>query len=594
MLGRASSELFGHNTNIGDDELPSSIGSIPLGLEARSILLGNSFTCVLMVDDSLKCWGINYNGGMGQGHTRPVTTPVTISLGVGVTDFSLGGSSVYVLLEDGSVRSWGDNGSGQLGLGHTNSIGDNESIYIVDPPLLGGEGSPIIARFTHDRDTRASQAIRFDASGSYFNSPIGSYSWNFGDGGSAQLGEVVSHTFSGSGSYQVTLTVMDSLGQSDTFTRTIHVKMPNRPPFFVNPTESFTVYQGETAVLELMNAEDHDQNTNLTYTLVESPSLGTLSNCLGGSADLICDYVPDSSSLDSVQFTYKANDGESDSQDVFTVFLDVRAAGTRILQRSLGRAHTCVLYENKKVSCWGDNKFGQLGYKPSKTEVLGKHKRSDSQKFKLNPYAEDFKFVNLDEDVIQVSAGGDSTCVLLDGGGVRCWGSNSHGQLGLESKNIVDASVVKDLPLGERAKFVDIGSSHTCAVLIDGQMKCWGDNSFGQLGQGHNMPLGVGEKLSQLPVIELSDKVNSIAVGDLSTCVVLENQNALCWGHRDYHGQKGLSEHIGDDENLLGLAPLPLGGDVSKIEFSENGFCASLDESSVRCWGEGQKLKLSK
>ena len=454
------SDSFPGQSHIGDDELPSSIGSLDLASEVQSLRVGWHSSCALMMDGGLKCWGDNYYGQLGQGTNRRFDGIVNVPLGEGILDISLGAFHALALMEDGSLKSWGRNNYGHLGLGHNQHIGDNESIEIIDSFDLGGVGSPITARFIHSADTRAFHAISFDASSSYSRSSIGSYSWDFGDASLAQLGQTLTHTFAGSGSYTVTLTVTDSLGQVDTFSQVLRVKMPNRPPFFNQPIESFIVYQGETATLELANAEDSDQNTSLTYTLVEAPNLGILSHCLGGTSDLICDYIPDSSSTDGVEFTYKANDGAIDSEEFFTVLLDVRPAGTRVLQVSSGILHTCVLYENKKVSCSGDNHWGQLG--------LADLDSAD--------------FIELGEAVARISSGDNHSCTLMESGDVRCWGSNSHEQLGMENKGSLqkvgdDENLlsVDAISFEERVIQVSAKGDATCVLLENEVIKCWGE-----------------------------------------------------------------------------------------------------------------------
>ena len=411
----------GHGQHIGDNELPSSIESIHLGLAVKSLQVGGDFSCALMVNGELKCWG-----GYGYGYDQASligNTVANISLDRDIFGVFLGDRSTYVVFKDGSVKFWGFNKYGQLGLGHIRHIGDNEPIEFGGEPILGGTGSPLIARFTHDFDTRVSNAINFDASGSYSSSSISNYSWNFGDGSATQTGQTVSHTFAGSGTYTVTLTMTDSSNQIDTFSQTLRIQMPNRPPFFTHPSESFMVYQNETNVLGLMAAQDSDQGTSLTYTLVDAPARGTLSNCLGGTADLTCDYIPDSSSTEDVQFTYKANDGVLDSEEVFTVFLDVEPPRSPIIQVSSGTHHTCVLFQDKKVSCWGRNNFGQLGF--GHTQNIGDDETVFARNFlQMNKYQQinKYDFVDVGENVLQISAGGNHTCALLESGGIKCWG----------------------------------------------------------------------------------------------------------------------------------------------------------------------------
>ena len=491
---------LGHRYSIGDNELPSSIGSVPLGSEVQAIRVGHRFSCALMMNGGLKCWGANGFGQLGLGfrsnHNQGI---VDVPLSGDILDFALGFGYTHVLFRDGRVRSWGENGSGQLGLGHTGNIGDNERITFPDFVDLGGVGSPIVARFTHDSDVRASNAISFDASESYASHSISSYSWDFGDESVTQTGQTVNHTFSSSGSYTVTLTVTDSASQTDTFSQVVRVKMPNSPPFFINPREVFVVHQGETSSLELIEATDSDENTSLTYTLVQSPSGGTLSNCLGGTVDLSCDYLPNSSSTANIQFTYKANDGSLDSEEVFTVLLNVKAPRSPITQVSLGNTHACVLFQNKKVSCWGRNNLGQLGL--GHTLDIG---GSETPLFREFVHTGDHEFVSLGEGVLQISSGSNHTCALLESGKVRCWGDDNQGTLGVGvTENVGDnelPSSVNAISFGQKAIQVSSGFNYTCALLENGGVRCWGENYSGQLGLGHTSFVTDVSTLSDLPI----------------------------------------------------------------------------------------------
>jgi alpha-tubulin suppressor-like RCC1 family protein len=120
------------------------------------------------------------------------------------------------------------------------------------------------------------------------------------------------------------------------------------------------------------------------------------------------------------------------------------------------------------VKCWGYNTFGQLG-NGSKTD----------------------SFIPVDvtgigSNVTRLSAGDNHTCVLTCEGGVKCWGINGHGELGNESQ--ADSSVpVSPFGLTSGVSEISAGFNHTCAITLEGKVKCWGDNSFGQLGNGTNI-----------------------------------------------------------------------------------------------------------
>ncbi len=139
---------------------------------------------------------------------------------------------------------------------------------------------------------------------------------------------------------------------------------------------------------------------------------------------------------------------------------------------SLGANHSCALLQNKSVKCWGYNLKGQVGD--------GGGGFATEQTIPVD-------VVGLESGVVQISAGADHTCALLESGVVKCWGDNQYGKLGRgtisEMVNVHSIPMeVVDLP--RNVKYITAKWNHTCAVLTDESIKCWGDNSSGQLGDG--------------------------------------------------------------------------------------------------------------
>lgn len=193
--------------------------------------------------------------------------------------------------------------------------------------------------------------------------------------------------------------------------------------------------------------------------------------------------------------------------------------------------------------------------------------------------------------VAELSGGGSHTCALLRGGAVRCWGDNRYGQLGLVSKANVSTQHPYELvtvPLGTGAKALASGSNHTCALLESGDVRCWGKNDRGQLGLGHVKNVGDDEAPSaELGQVQLGAKVASIAAGGDETCVVMKNGTARCWGANTY-GQLGLghTEDIGDDESPVAAeAEVSVGSKSLSVAVASEHACALLDNYLIRCWG---------
>ena len=149
--------------------------------------------------------------------------------------------------------------------------------------------------------------------------------------------------------------------------------------------------------------------------------------------------------------------------------LPVFEGGARATAISAGADHTCALFDNGAVKCWGSNKYGQLG--------LGN--TTNANKPMLLPVPVD------GARATAISAGARHTCALFENGAVKCWGYNAIGQLGLGNTINVNLQTV-DLDLGSGVKVTAIraGGFHTCALFDNGAVKCWGFNKYGQLGLG--------------------------------------------------------------------------------------------------------------
>ena len=534
---------------------------------------------------------------------------------------------------------WGQNDSGELGLGHTNYVGRNEDVALVDHSFIGGGVNSVISRFNYEAETVSE--FTFQASLTYSHSSIKSYQWDFGDG-TLGTGENISHAFSGAGNYTVTLTVTDILDQTDTFSQNIEVKMPNSPPFFINSTQNVFIFSEETS-FPLHEGFDSEDASRLTYSLVETPAKGTLSNCLNNTSDLTCDYTPDANSLENIYFTYKVNDGSLDSEEVVTVFLYIHPRRSPVIDISLGASHSCVLFQDGNVRCWGQNSSGQLG--------LG-HNMKVGHHSIAHIFFEDI--VDLGDEAVQISSGRNRNCAVLKSGDLKCWGSNGLFVSAFHTGNIGDdesVSSVSSISLGEKVKQVSVGSNHTCALLESGGIKCWGNNREGQLGYGHTQyvsidshtaledletlglpkraikvqvsrsstcaiieggelicwghnwygQLGQGrmdnigdeevDMLSTLGSVSLSEPVIDVQLGDVTTCVLFESGNTKCWGLSSYLGQS-ITQNIGDDETPLDLPNLSFSHLVNQISYGQYLFCALLQDGSVNCFGSGTSGQL--
>ncbi len=147
-----------------------------------------------------------------------------------------------------------------------------------------------------------------------------------------------------------------------------------------------------------------------------------------------------------------------------------------------GDEHTCAILTDRTVRCWGKGLAGRLGY-GNEDNVLTAGAGGP---------------VNLGagRTARAIVAGDFHTCALLDDGSVRCWGFGANGRLGYgSSANVLSPATAPavDLGAGRTATAITAGASHTCAILDNGAVRCWGNGVSGRLGYGNQPSIGDDE-----------------------------------------------------------------------------------------------------
>ena len=257
--------------------------------------------------------------------------------------------------------------------------------------------------------------------------------------------------------------------------------------------------------------------------------------------------------------------------------------GQPVVSITAGKLHTCALLADGTLKCWGCGRHGKLGH----------GHEGDSM------HPEEAAVVKIgDVPVHSVDAGAFHTCALREDGSLRCWGHNGVGQLGhgYESgKHVGDdehPDSVGDVPLADKATSVACGGTHTCAIVNNGQVKCWGHNKYGQLGnRGFTTHMGCVDVASKaVPVEGLNGPVKQLALGMSFSCALLESGDVQCWGNNQ-NGAIGEPPH--DPVQYPGVPEfvdrahktVDIGGKVKSIDAGAYHVCALLDNSQVRCWG---------
>ncbi len=242
-------------------------------------------------------------------------------------------------------------------------------------------------------------------------------------------------------------------------------------------------------------------------------------------------------------------------------------------------AHTCARMVDGTVRCWGSNHRGQLGQLPGPRD-------------RLQGWAGE-AVAGLDE-VEELDCGYSFCCARSAGGAVRCWGANASGQLGDGGAAVprpvvgADGAPVRGVVMVDSAPASGEGGSHSCAVLVDGRVVCWGAAGDGLLGEGtvgHRVPHAV--EVRSAAGSPLTSAV-SVGVGSRHACVVLDagtpgdssDDTVQCWGEND-RGQ------LGDGTRTNRFVPGEVPGLTGVVEVDGGQWhaCARLADGGLRCWG---------
>jgi alpha-tubulin suppressor-like RCC1 family protein len=277
-----------------------------------------------------------------------------------------------------------------------------------------------------------------------------------------------------------------------------------------------------------------------------------------------------------------------------------------------GARHGCALSNGGGAKCWGYNYYGQLGdgsnaNRPAAVDVSGLiggvnaivggafhtcalmgdggvkcwgyngagqlGDGTDVERWTPGDVAE------LGSDVIALAAGDSHSCAIVRGGGVKCWGDNQYGQLG-DGTTHRRLTPVAASGLSVGATALALGGSHSCAI-VHGGVKCWGGNGFGQLGDRTTR-----RRLTPVNVSGLATGVTAITAGggpapSGHTCALMRSGAMKCWGYNGW-------AQLGDGTTIDRLRPVGVGGmiaGVTAIAAGARHTCARTKTGNARCWG---------
>jgi serine/threonine-protein kinase len=219
----------------------------------------------------------------------------------------------------------------------------------------------------------------------------------------------------------------------------------------------------------------------------------------------------------------------------------------------------CVRQEQGRVKCWGANRYGQVG--------------DGTTSARLAPVD-----IPGAQGALSIALGQDHACALFGDGTVRCWGRNFDGELGTSDR--IDKPTPTQVVGLESAVGLALGGHFSCALLRDGAVWCWGSNSDGQLGDG----TGVASRDKAGPVSGL-EGVRQISAGWHHACARSKAVGVRCWGDNAF-GQ------LGDGTTTDRPTPVPVPGSYTQIAAGRMHTCGLRKEGGVACWGRNDEGQL--
>ena len=546
LLSNGQVSCWGRDTNgqLGDGSLavdvsaPSSTVVLPGGPSAyaTAIAAGDRHTCALLGSGGVTCWGDDAAGQVGNGavsgNVMSPSAPVVLPSGMAATAVAAGGSSTCAVLADGEVTCWGSDSSGQAG----NGSAAGNVLSPSSPVELPGFAVAMSITVGLEHACVVLSTGRVTCWGSDSSGQIGNGSVAGNVAAPPQpVGLPGGVTAVALAAGRLHSCALLRTGSITCWGSDVAGQLGNGAAGSQLTPSSPIALPGLMAARGIAAGDDH------TCALLSSNEL----TCWG------------------LNGTGQLGVGTTSNADSATRLVRISPATAGV---AAGDDHACSLWSGGVVACWGRDDLEQLGNGPGTASVL-------------TPTA-----INASANKISAGSGAFS-CAVSSGGQVSCWGSNGQGQLGRGYfDGVVDAppsAIV--LPGGATASAVTVGASHACALLATGQVSCWGTDWYGALGNGTFRQ----DISAPSAPISLPGGATAIAVdaGVFHTCALLSTGQVTCWGD-DSFGQLGNGAITGN----VGVAPSPvsLPGGATATAITTGWFhtCALLNSGQVTCWGQ--------
>jgi alpha-tubulin suppressor-like RCC1 family protein len=620
---------------------PTAVVGITAANPAISLALGEFHSCALLADGTVRCWGHNGFGQLGDGTTvdRSTATPV-VALPDAAVDpvlaITAGSSHTCALLDDAdhTVRCWGHNAYGSLG--HATAIVDS----VMQP-----SPTPLVVRFDDDPDPLVEHLVPLTgvsalSAGQYHTCALTSGSVRcWGNNTRGQLGadpqpltddienSVNALTVSGLGPAKAVTaggfhtcalvgTAMRCWGYNFFGQLGGYAASNHRPVLVTALTGATTVTAGTDFACALINTAVTDQpvcwgsnsdgrlgaDLGITDTTVRVPVAGFAAagadaiDAGNGHACLLPTQSEAPRCWGLGSNGQLGNGGTASSSSPvnvsgLTTATTIDAGGSL---DSAERGMTCARRTDGRVSCWGRNANGQLGDNTTTDRSAPVTVRIDTDPDPSNVVLADLT------DVTQVVTGGRHACALISDSSVRCWGANGAGQLGDNTTSErhtavrvqTDTDPDVDQPLTGVLALI-AGADHTCARLSDQSLRCWGANGSGQLGDSTFSNRSLPTAVTSFDGASPATQAKVLAAGDFHTCATRGDGGMSCWGENG-DGQLGIGSTVDEStpQTVYGASKPEANPFITAISGSRRNTCARFIDFTVACWGDNARGQL--
>lgn len=554
---------FNSNGQLGDSSTTNRFAPVDvsgLGSGIASISAGGAHACALTTAGKAKCWGSNANGRIGDNSLIDRLTPVDVQgIDAGLIAISAGGSHSCALTRSGGAKCWGGNGEGQSGDG--NFLDRPTPVDVVG--VTSGY-TEIATGNVHGCALHPASGLKCwgpnssGALGAGYEVPSFTTATVLGIGAGAtglSAGSDHNCVLLAGGLRCWGLNLDGQLGNDSTTRRLAPTEVSGLDSGMATigggsahscalSTSGGVKCWGQGGVLG-----DGTSTPRLTPVDVIGLQSGVLALAVGFGHN--CVIVTGGGVK-----CWGPNYGLTP--------VDVVALGAAATAVDAGRNQGCALLLGGAVKCWGDNEFGQIG--------------DGSTEQRLSAV----QVSGLTSGITAISSGWFHNCGVTSAGGVKCWGLNGHGQLG-DGSTVNRSTPVDVVGLGSGIRTVVAGLTHTCAITVSGAVKCWGTDFY----DGTGTILGDGsERGRTVPgdIPALSSGVAELALGGFHSCARLTSGEMKCWG-TNYLGP------IGDNSEITRPKPVTVAGLTSGVQaigvgHSNGHSCAVVSGGAAKCWGD--------